>query len=535
MNIVALYARVSTDRQEKQATIKSQIEEIKEKIKEDGNVLGDGLLFVDDGWTGSILARPGLDKARDGAVNKKYETLYVYDRDRISRVFLHQGVVLEEFEKNNIDVKILHDPEIKSAEDKVMVQMKGVFAEYERLKIAERTRRGKLGKAHSGKVVLGPGPYGYRYIPKTSDKDGYYVLDKYEAEVVRKIFNWVAVEKLTIQKAIKRLQEEGIKPRKSKRGVWGNSTLSRLLNNETYIGTTYYNKSYAVVPEKPLKDVKYKKIAKTSRKKRPKSEWIKIKVPAVIDKDLFVKAREQLKKNAWFSKRCQRYDYLLTGLIFCDCGCRMNGEGVNGHRYYRCSNRIKRYPLPKDCLAGGINTRRIDGVAWNQVKELLQDPDLLREQAEKWLTRQGNGGSDAFDEMEINRVKKALKDIKSEELKHAKVYGAGITSFDTFSELMKDLKMKRGVLESQLKKVQKALNKPEIPKISVDDLCGYASKVIKSFLKADRKSILRQLIDKMVVDSERENVTIKGWIPLNTSEKVPNYGFRSISRNCWTT
>jgi site-specific DNA recombinase len=532
MKIVALYARVSTDRQEKQATIKSQIEEIKEKIKADGNVLGDNLMFLDDGWTGSMLARPGLDKARDAGTNKKYETLYIYDRDRISRKFIHQGLILEEFEKSGVELKILHDPEIKSAEDQVMVQMKGVFAEYERVKIAERTRRGKIGKARNGKVVLGPGPYGYTYILKNQNKDGYYIINKFEAEVVRKIFKWVADEKLTIRRVIKRLQDEGIKPRKSTKGVWNNSTLSRLLNNESYIGTTYYNKSYAVEPERPLKDIKYKKVTKTSRKMRQKGEWIKIKVPEIISKELFNGCKEQLRKNAWFSKRCQKYDYLLTGLLFCSCGCRMNGEGVNGHRYYRCSNRIKRFPLPKDCEAGGVNIKRIEGVVWSKIERLLLDPTLLRDQAELWLSRQRNGQPDSLDEMELDRLKKALTDLMSEEIRQAKVYGAGITSFDAFSELMKDLKMKRGVLESQLKKSQKASEKPEIPDISVNELCHYLPEVLKSFLKADRKSVMRQLIGKIVVDSGRENATIKGWIPLNTLEKSLNYVFRSNSRDC---
>jgi len=73
MITAALYARVSTDRQEKQATINSQIEEVEQSIKKDGNILADKFKFIDDGWSGSILARPALDNLRDAAREKKFE------------------------------------------------------------------------------------------------------------------------------------------------------------------------------------------------------------------------------------------------------------------------------------------------------------------------------------------------------------------------------------------------------------------------------------------------------------------------------
>ena len=79
MKIVALYARVSTGNQEKQETINSQIAEIKERIKKDCLMLGDNLSFSDEGWTGSVLARPELDRLRDAVKSKFFQVLYVYD------------------------------------------------------------------------------------------------------------------------------------------------------------------------------------------------------------------------------------------------------------------------------------------------------------------------------------------------------------------------------------------------------------------------------------------------------------------------
>jgi len=90
----ALYARVSTNRQEELETIESQLAEIKERIKGDGNILQPENIFVDDGWTGEILQRPSLDAMRDAAQEGKFTVLYVYDRGRLSRVFAYQEIVL---------------------------------------------------------------------------------------------------------------------------------------------------------------------------------------------------------------------------------------------------------------------------------------------------------------------------------------------------------------------------------------------------------------------------------------------------------
>jgi DNA invertase Pin-like site-specific DNA recombinase len=102
--IAALYARVSTARQEEQETIESQIEEIKKRILDDGNILPTENVFQDDGWTGEMLQRPGLDAMRDASVANSFQVLYVYDRGRLSRMFAYQEIILEEIINREIQL-----------------------------------------------------------------------------------------------------------------------------------------------------------------------------------------------------------------------------------------------------------------------------------------------------------------------------------------------------------------------------------------------------------------------------------------------
>ena len=100
--VAALYARVSTARQEEQETIDPQIDEIKNRIIADGNIISPENVFQDDGWTGEMLQRPGLDAMRDAAQEGGFQVLYVYDRGRLSRVFAYQEIIIEEIINNKL-------------------------------------------------------------------------------------------------------------------------------------------------------------------------------------------------------------------------------------------------------------------------------------------------------------------------------------------------------------------------------------------------------------------------------------------------
>ena len=75
-----------------------------------------------------------------------------------------------------------------------------MIAEYERAKIIERHRRGKIHAAKKGCInILSAAPYGYRYIDKyTGGGQAQYEINETEAEVVRKIFHWFGRERLSI-------------------------------------------------------------------------------------------------------------------------------------------------------------------------------------------------------------------------------------------------------------------------------------------------------------------------------------------------
>ena len=146
----AIYARVSTGRQEQERTIESQLEALSARARERTAAGPAPRVFCDDGFSGARLDRPGMDALRDAAADGEIRTLYVYDPDRLARNFVHQQVLLEEFQRRGVEVVFIQRPLSDRPEDRLLAQMQGVFAEYERTKIGERTRRGKMYVAVHG-------------------------------------------------------------------------------------------------------------------------------------------------------------------------------------------------------------------------------------------------------------------------------------------------------------------------------------------------------------------------------------------------
>ena len=158
MKSIALYARVSSEAQERNATIESQVAALVERAKADGHFVLATDIYVDDGYSGSSLVRPALEKLRDRAAEGALELLYVHSPDRLARRYAYQVVLLEELTRYGVSVQFLNGTMGSTAEDQLLVQVQGIIAEYERAKILERSRRGKLHKAKTGSVNPGLHP-----------------------------------------------------------------------------------------------------------------------------------------------------------------------------------------------------------------------------------------------------------------------------------------------------------------------------------------------------------------------------------------
>lgn len=527
IKLIATYGRVSTSNQENEGTIETQLSAVNQFAEKNGFTIVKQ--YIDNGWSGDSLARPALDQLRMDAKNKNWEAVLIYDPDRLARRGAWQEVVIEELKDLDIEVLFVTIPKPKTDEDIIMYKMRGVFTEYERMKIKERFRLGKVRKANEGHIIVSEAPYGYTFIlkkGKRGDADflqGHYEINEREAQIVKNIFSWVDNDGLRLRGIVRKLQELGIPPRKSKRGVWNTSTLSTLLRNRTYIGEGHYGASYATVPVNPTKKGGYKKIKKTSRRFKPESEWIKIATPKILDEELFDRVGQILKSNFQMSVRNTKNEYLLTGKIWCNCGKRRAGEGPQRgkHLYYRCTDRIKSFPLQPNCKEKGLNARIVDPLVWKKTKELMSSPDLLVKQIERWKSNQKKGICTST--INTEETKKEISKLKDQESRYTKAYGTGVLTIDQLKEYLAPVKEKMFSFENQIAKAELESQQGGIktfPELNqIEAFTQKTSKALSGNLSFDsKKAIIRNVIDRVV--GTRENLQVYGYIPVESNINV---------------
>jgi site-specific DNA recombinase len=156
----ALYARVSTERQERQQTIDSQLAALRAWVADHGHALAGEHVFRDEGYSGGRLDRPGLDALRDAVRDGAVGVVAVLTPDRLARKYAYQVLLLEEFRRAGAEVVFLQHPISDDPSDQLLLQIQGAIAEYERAVLGERFRRGKLQRARDGHYLSGRAPYG---------------------------------------------------------------------------------------------------------------------------------------------------------------------------------------------------------------------------------------------------------------------------------------------------------------------------------------------------------------------------------------
>ncbi len=526
--LIATYYRVSTSNQEENQTIQTQIAAVKEFAQKNGYTIVKE--YKDDGWSGDSLARPDLDQLRVDAKSKMWEAVLVYDPDRLARRYSYQELVMDELREANIEVIFVTTPAPKNDEDRILHGVKGLFAQYERAKISERFRLGKLRKVKEGHILTTEALYGYTYVRKNEKVHGYYEINEEEARVVRMIFKWIADEGMTMRGVVKRLMEMKIKPRKSKKGVWATSTLTTMLRHKGYIGEAHWGKSYAVVPENPYKEQKYKKQKKTSRKDRPEAEWYIIPISAIIDKDLFDRTRRQLEANFALAKRNRKNEFLLANKMWCTCGSRRCGCGPKSGRYlyYRCNDRIKQFPLPTQCVEGGLSAKVADKLVWQKIAGLMSSPELLLKQAEGWLN--GQQSKSESSSVDIKDLEKEVRKLKEQEERYNKAYGAGVFTLEQLKDYTVPLRERIEAVETQMAKAKEERNHSNslgIPnKSEIEEFTKEASEVFKDLNFGLKREIVLNTIDRIV--GNQKELKVYGNIPVS---RVGNVLFCSKHRN----
>ena len=521
---VALYARVSSDQQAQAGTIASQIAEIEERLTKEHLELEQELSFIDDGYTGTTFVRPGLERLRDAAAAGAIDRVYVHSPDRLARKYAYQVLLVDELEQCGVEVVFLNHQLGQSPEDDLLLQVQGMIAEYERAKILERSRRGKLHAARRGSVnVLSGAPYGYRYI-SCQDGSGQasYEIVLEQARIVRQIFEWIGRDRLSIGEVCRRLQKQGI-PTKTGKAYWDRTTVWGVLKNPAYKGTAAFGKTRSG----PMKPRLRTQRGDPDQPRRPHStspvpmdQWHYIPVPAIVSEEIFAAVQEQLTENKKRNRQGKRgARYLLQGLLICkQCGYAYYGKPVStcsgkgkkrSYAYYRCiGSDAYRFGGERICDNKQVRTDLLEESVWHDVCVLLRNPQRIEQEYKRRLT----GTKKTAGWNSVHQLHLLVKKVKRGIARLVDAYQDGLIDKSEFEPRMRKAKERLSKLQTEADKQADHDAQQKELKWVIGQLQEFAAKIGTGLGELDwvkRREIIRILIKHIEVSQETVKVVYR--------------------------
>jgi site-specific DNA recombinase len=541
----ALYARVSSEQQAQAQTIASQIEALEQRIAEDGLELDRELSFIDDGYSGASLVRPALERLRDMASLGAVDKLYVLCPDRFARNYAYQVLVIDELQCCGVDIVFLNHEIGDSPEEHLLLQVQGIIAEYERGKIMERCRRGKLHAARQGTVnVLGGAPYGYRYV--TSQEGGgqaRYEIVLEQARAVRQIFQWIGHERLSIGEVCRRLRKQGVHTATGK-SWWDRTSVWAMLKNPAYKGMAAYGKTRTgsmkprLRPQRgdPEQPRRAHSVYNVSR-----DEWIYIPVPAIVPAALFDVVQEQLEQNRKRNRQSKRgARYLLQGLLVCKaCGYAYYGKPISlstgkgrrrAYAYYRCiGSDAYRFGGQRICYNKQVRTDLLGEAVWQDVCSLLSEPERITREHQRRLSRSSHNSN-------LDHLKVLTQKVKRGINRLIDAYQEGLINRAEFEPRLLASKGRLSQLDEQIRALSQEQKRLQDLRLVIGQVDTFAKMIDGSLDQADfstKRQIIRTLVKHIEIGYEDVKVVYR--VDRLPFVRAPEKGFLQHCLRCVDT
>jgi site-specific DNA recombinase len=408
----------------------------------------------------------------------------------------------------------------------LLLQVQGVIAEYERARILERSRRGRRHAARSGAVsAMCSAPFGYRYVDRyTGGGAAQFEVVEDEAQVVRQVFTWIGIERISLREACRRLQGMG---RVTRTGLehWDATTINGMLRNPAYRGTAMFGRTRSIPPVaarlRPIRGrVQPPRDGYGSHAAVPREEWITIPVPAIVDPDIFETVQEQLDENRKRKRDGRRRPgWLLQGLVVCrQCGYAFYGKmarSVVGGRkpadygYYRCTGTdAHKFGGQALCRNRSVRSDKLEAAVWHQIETVLADPQRVAVEHERRIAaaKDGKAGGklDAMDR-QIARLRRGIDRLIDS-------YAEEIIEADEFKPRLAGLKQRLARLQADRDIAVAADEAERSLQLVIGRLAEFAGRVSTSLYHLDwhgRRDIIRALVRRIEVDHEQVEVVFR--------------------------
>jgi DNA invertase Pin-like site-specific DNA recombinase len=356
----AIYARVSSERQDVDLSISAQLKALREYAERNDHYVVTE--FVDEAESGKTTDRPAfrdmVAQARRSA--KPFGIILVWKYSRFARNREDSIIFKTMLRKAGVQVISITEPFEDTPTGRLLEAMIESLDEFYSANLGEEVTRGMRESASRGFYVASYAPYGYRKVKVTDGgrERPRLEIEDYQAQVVRRIFENVIKGKGLIDIS-KELNREGITAPRS--NSWGKTTLHKMLTNEAYTGTLLWGQS-SIRNLPPV---------------RLENAWA-----AIVSHDTFKQVQALLRERSFITIHPKRVasNYLLSGLAKCGyCGKTLIGQDAKGGRfhYYVCGTLQKKGA--GSCSAGYTQKDKLEQAVIRKIKEHILTYENLKE------------------------------------------------------------------------------------------------------------------------------------------------------------
>ncbi|RZK45863.1 MAG: hypothetical protein EOO97_00370 [Pedobacter sp.] len=475
--------------------------------------------------------RPALSRLLQNIRTKKksYDMVFAMEVSRISRKPEEGQKILLQFSELGVPIHIKNINQCTHGEDgkrnpffQIIYTLLQEFAHTE----AQYTRERSISGIRSQMKKGGAGGGVFKAYGYTKDENKKLVIDETERGVVEDIFEY-ASKGYGISTITKILNDSGV-PTKAQKVVakgtiatrgsgmnkrviktdnlkWADGTVQSILTNPIYKGERQ------VKTDEQMVDGKLVPVYTT------------VKVPAIIEPELFDLVQKQRSEKYNQRSSDQRYMYILKNLCICGrCGRNMVGRfkpGPNGptDAYYQCSS--KRIGF-ENCGNHSVNIEAIESVVWNVV---THSPKVF-----EYFKSTGTQLQEANDKMsqlkvDVNFLEKSLADLEKEKASVKSLFRKGIYDESEFDVEWAKLVKKGDTLQQQMKRTRKQMTSLADLRVRLSNMDLYIETVEK--MRMDRfqiAQVLNNVLSRVVVTSyEKNGIGINYVVSIYIKDMVP--------------
>ena len=357
----ALYARVSSDRQDVDLSVSAQLRALKEYAKANGYSVARE--YVDEAESGRVADRPQFrEMIEEGRKPKApFDVILVWKLSRFTRKREHAVAFKSQLRRKGIRVVSITEQAEDNATGRLLEGIIESVDEYYSENLAQEVVRGMREAASRGFFLASNAPFGYKRV-KVSDgakERPTLVVDPATAPVVREMFE-KSLRGSGLKEICKTLNGRGITNRGKR---WYKGTLHYVLRNEAYTGAAVWGKN--------------SKGEKAQDPVRVEGAW-----PALVSRELFDAVQEAMRHRAPKVQRPARVGskFLLSGLLKCGvCGRPYRAQGAKSGQfaYYICGTLFTEGA--GTCSARYLNAPRLEASVVEKIREWILSEETIAE------------------------------------------------------------------------------------------------------------------------------------------------------------